>query len=71
MVQLTKSNKKGNYFMGHSSTAGIIYLIIGAIVANSQGYFVDITSGGNLLSALLAIVAWPLLLLGVNLHLAL
>lgn len=57
--------------MGHSSTAGIIYLIIGTIVANSQGYFVDITSGGNLLSALLAIVAWPLLLLGVNLHLAL
>jgi len=57
--------------MRHSSTAGLIYLIIGLIVANSQGYFVNLASGGNLLSALLAIVAWPLLLLGVNLHLAL
>ena len=57
--------------MRHTSIVGFIYLIIGLIVANSHGYFVALTSGGNLLSALLAIVAWPLLLIGVNLHLAL
>ena len=57
--------------MRHTSTAGFIYLIVGLIVANSHGYFVALTSGGNLLSALLAIVAWPLLLVGVNLHLVL
>ena len=57
--------------MRHSSATGFIYLIIGLIVANSHGYFVALTSGGNLLSALLAIVAWPLVFLGVNLHLAL
>ncbi len=57
--------------MRHTSTGGLIYLIIGLIVANSHGYFVALTSGGNLLSAMLAIVAWPLVLLGVNLHLVL
>ena len=54
-----------------SSTFGIIYLVIGLILAYSNGYLVGLTTIGNLLSALLAILAWPLLLLGVNLHIAL
>jgi hypothetical protein len=57
--------------MRHTSTAGFIYLIIGLIVAGSHGYFVGLTSVGNILSALLAIIAWPLLFVGINLHLAL
>jgi hypothetical protein len=57
--------------MGHSSIAGFIYLVIGLVIANMHGYLVALTAGANLLSALLAIVAWPLLLVGVNLHLAL
>lgn len=54
-----------------SSNFGIIYLIIGLVVAYSNGYLVGLTSIGNLLSALLAILAWPLLLLGVNLRITL
>ncbi len=53
------------------SLAGFIYLVIGLIMASTHGYLVDLTAGGNLLSALLAIIAWPLLFLGVNLHLPL
>ncbi|HEY6424729.1 MAG TPA: hypothetical protein VIY28_16085 [Pseudonocardiaceae bacterium] len=50
------------------SLAGLVYLIIGVIVALSAGY--GITSFGQLLSFLLAMFLWPLVLLGVNLHVA-
>lgn len=56
--------------MERVSIGGVIYLIIGALVANSHGYLVDLSTIGQLLSALLAILLWPLLFLGVNLHLA-
>lgn len=50
------------------SLFGLVYLIIGVIVALSTGY--TITSFGELLSFLLAMFLWPLVLLGVNLHIA-
>lgn len=56
--------------MNRISLGGVIYLIIGFIVASNRGYLVDVGSVGHLLSAALAIFLWPLLLLGVNLHLA-
>lgn len=52
------------------SIGGVIYLVIGLVVAQSQGYL-GIADIGSLLSALLAIVLWPLLLFGVDLHIAL
>ena len=48
----------------------IIYIIIGAIMASNRGYLVGLGQLDNILSALLAIFLWPLLLLGVNLHIA-
>lgn len=54
-----------------SSSIGIIYLIIGLVVAYTNGYLVGLTNIGNLISALFAILAWPLVLLGVNLHVTL
>ena len=53
------------------SIGGIIYLVLGVLVATSQGYFASLTTLGQLLSGLIAIFLWPLLLLGANLHLAL
>ena len=47
---------------------GIIYLVIGLIVAASHHYFAHIQSAKSLLSVVLAVVLWPLLLLGINLH---
>ena len=49
------------------SLGGLVYLIIGLVVALSTGY--GITSFGQLLNFVLALFLWPLVLLGVNLHL--
>jgi len=49
------------------SLGGLVYLIIGLVVALSTGY--GITSLGQLLNFLLALFLWPLVLLGVDLHL--
>jgi len=57
--------------MHRNSWAGIIYLIIGLLIANSHGYFAALGSLSGILSALLAILLWPLLLFGANLHVAL
>ena len=56
--------------MGRYSIVAIIYFIIGIIMASNRGYLVDLGNIANLLSAVLAIVLWPLLWLGANLHLA-
>lgn len=52
------------------SVGTVIYLLIGVVMAANRGYLVFGTLS-DVLSALLAIVLWPLLLFGVNLHLAL
>ena len=49
---------------------GLIYIIIGFIVAINRGYLVNITTIGSLISALLAILLWPLLFFGVSLHIS-
>ena len=51
------------------SLGGLLYIIIGVVVALSNGY--GITDFSSLLSFLLALFLWPLVLLGINLHLAL
>lgn len=57
--------------MRRYSWGGIIYIVIGIVVASNRGYLTDLASIPNLLSAILGIVLWPLLLLGINLRLAL
>lgn len=49
------------------SLLAIVWLVIGLIVAANGGYLGGIQSLGDLLSAVLAIVLWPLVLLGVDL----
>ncbi len=56
--------------MGRLSIGGVIYLVIGAVIASSHGYLTDLSTLGHVLSALLAIILWPLVLFGANLHLA-
>jgi hypothetical protein len=46
----------------------LVYLVVGALVASSHHYFTHAGTLKPLLSALLAVVFWPLLLLGINLH---
>jgi membrane-bound ClpP family serine protease len=46
---------------------GLIYLVIGLIVALSNGYN-SVAGVSEVISLLAAIVLWPAVLLGVNLH---
>jgi hypothetical protein len=45
-----------------------IYLIIGLVIAGTHHYLRHLATVRGLGSALLAIVLWPLVLFGVNLH---
>jgi hypothetical protein len=47
----------------------MLYLVIGAIVATQHHYFSHLATIKLIVSALLALVLWPLVLLGVNVHL--
>ena len=46
----------------------IAYLVVGLIVAANDNYLRELESVRQVVSALLAIVLWPLVLLGVDLH---
>jgi hypothetical protein len=43
-------------------------MVIGLILASAHHYFAHVTTLKPLISALLAIALWPLILLGINLH---
>jgi hypothetical protein len=51
-----------------SRIVGLVYLVIGVVVASSHHYFKHASTLKPLLSAVLAVVLWPLLLLGISLH---
>ena len=46
----------------------VIYLVAGGIVSATHNYWNNLSTIKAIVSALLATVAWPLILLGVNLH---
>ncbi|MBV8480690.1 MAG: hypothetical protein JOY72_10345 [Actinobacteria bacterium] len=45
-----------------------VYLVIGAFVAATHHYFEHLHTARQYGSAALAVVLWPLLFLGINLH---
>ena len=45
-----------------------VYLAVGIIVANSNRYFRDLDDIKDFLSAVLAVILWPLVLAGINLN---
>lgn len=47
----------------------IVYIVIGVILAASHHYFAHLDALKPIASAVLAVVLWPLVLFGVNLHL--
>jgi hypothetical protein len=46
----------------------VIYLVAGGIVSATHHYWSNLHSVKAVVSALIATVLWPLILLGVNLH---
>lgn len=47
---------------------GIVYLVIGLVVAANHDYLDNLGGIRAVISALLAIVLWPLVLLGIDLR---
>lgn len=50
------------------SLGGIIWLVVGVLVASAHHYLNNLQSFRLVVSAVLAIFLWPLLLVGINLH---
>ena len=46
----------------------LVYVIVGVAVAASHHYFAHLGTVRQILSAILAVVLWPLVLAGINLH---
>jgi len=46
----------------------VIYIAVGAAVAATHHYWSNLHNVKQIISALLATVLWPLILVGVNLH---
>lgn len=46
----------------------LVYLVAGGIIAATHHYWSQLHNLKQIVSALLATVLWPLILLGVNLH---
>jgi hypothetical protein len=46
----------------------LVYLVVGVLVAASHHYFAHANTLKPLLSAVLAVALWPLLLVGISLH---
>jgi hypothetical protein len=51
-----------------SRVLGLLYIGAGLVLAWTHHYYRHLGTWRQLLSALLAILLWPLVLLGVNLH---
>lgn len=51
-----------------SPLVAAIYVVIGIFVANNHDYFHHIGAVKPFVSAVLAVLLWPLILLGINLH---
>ena len=47
----------------------VVYVAIGIVVASTHQYFSHLGSIEGIVSAVLAVLLWPLVLLDVNLHL--
>jgi hypothetical protein len=46
----------------------LVYLVVGFLVANSHHYFAHLSGAKPIISAVLAVLLWPLVLLGINLR---
>ena len=51
-----------------SGLGTVIWLVIGVIVASSHHYFNHVNALKPIVSVILAVLLWPLVLLGINLH---
>jgi hypothetical protein len=46
----------------------VVYLVVGVIVAITQGYFEGLGNITDILEAVVAVLIWPLVLIGVDIN---
>jgi hypothetical protein len=66
-----RTYERYDYVPAHGAGTGIggaIYLGVGVIVAIAYNYFDHLSTLVRVLSAVLAVFLWPLVLLGIHLH---
>ena len=54
--------------MFRPSFLGLVYIVVGVAIAASHHYFKHLDTIRLIASALFAILLWPLVLLGIDLH---
>jgi hypothetical protein len=54
--------------MFRSRFLGLVWIVVGVAVAAQKHYFKHLDTVRLVVSAILAVVLWPLLLLGIDLH---
>jgi hypothetical protein len=54
--------------MFRSSLLSLVYIVVGVAVAASYDYFESLDTLRRVASAVLAVALWPLLFLGIDLH---
>jgi hypothetical protein len=62
------SHRRGELSDVRISLPSILWLVVGALVASAHHYLENLDALRPVVSAVLAVVLWPLLLLGINLH---
>ena len=50
------------------SVFGLLWLVVGVAVAAAYDYFDNVENGRRIASAILAVLLWPLLFLGIDLR---
>jgi hypothetical protein len=50
------------------SLGAVIYLVVGGIVSATHHYWSNLDTLKQVVSAVLALLLWPLILLGIDLH---
>jgi drug/metabolite transporter (DMT)-like permease len=50
------------------NVVALVYLVIGVLVAVARDYFDNLENIKGIISALLAVLLWPLVLLGIEMH---
>ena len=51
-----------------SGIVALVYLLVGVLIASNHHYFTNVNDLSEIVSAILAVVLWPLVLLGIDLH---
>ena len=67
-LRTKRSRSAHEHAMFRSRLLGLVYLIVGVAIAASHHYFEHLNTIRLIASAVLAILLWPLLLLGIDLH---